>query len=74
MDAYIFFYIYFNFKVYDKGESSLDSMDSESSVNFRINVTVELGQILTRKLAYTVYVPFYFLLGKLFVFMHLFFV
>ena len=74
MDAYIFFYIYFNFKVYDKGESSLDSMDSESSGNFRINVTVELGQILTRKLAYTVYVPFYFLLGKFFVFMYLFFV
>ena len=42
-------------------------MDSESSGNFRINVTVELGQILTRKLAYTVYVPFYFLLGNFFV-------
>ena len=41
-------------------------MDSESSGNFRINVTVELGQILTRKLAYTVYVPFYFLLGNFF--------
>jgi len=50
-------------KVYDKVDSSHDSLDSDGSGSHRINVTLELGQILTRKLAYSVYVPFHFLLG-----------